>query len=773
MVTINGNITKPSGEPAITPFKVWLVNYGTDISNKLYVSPEPQTVTPDANGDFTFDVWANIEADVPCYYRVQFDFGLTLKLSVPPSDTPLEFTSLIVDESIENLPGVLSRVSKLESTGGVVIPSQNFILGGWLTGTPAAYDGTSSVTLIADSIDANGLVNTVPASNLEGSYDISLDNPLTFGSGLTGSSSSYNGYESVTLGVNFSQVVATTDPRLSDTREWVASTVTQLEAEAGTGIGRRAWTPQRVFQAITSWFSTSPQGIKLEGIQEGAEVNTVSSVAGQTGEVTLEPADVGLGNVQNVNQTDASNLLTGTVNSALVEDISGNAPTATRLASPFNINGIAVDGSESVTVPLVFSLNFGTGLVSGSFNGLSDETLQIDTSVVVSQTDPRLSDAREWSASTATQAESESGTLTARRAFTPQRIFQAIASWWASSAFASKLAGIESGAQVNTISSVAGKTGIITLVPGDVGLGNVPNVNATNAANISSGTINSARVQNISGNAPTATKWATSRIITIGDTPKPLDGSGNVSWTLSEIDPNIVLLSAGTQVFLGNKTFNTTGNELILIDSGGDVSNYFWARPSVSQLLIGSSALKPVFRADVLVDRGTPSTSKTTGALKVSGGLGVGGDIYCTNLVADNIPVTTGTFTPILYNLSDNSEPTYTAQFGQWWRNGNDVKFTIRIVLPAQSGLTSGFAAVGNLPFPRANSATEFDSITLFSWNVFTGLETSLVTGGVTASATPYIRFFAPISTGGGALGINFNTLKDGWLRFSGSYKTS
>ncbi len=39
----------------------------------------------------------------------------------------------------------------------------------------------------------------------------------------------------------------------------------------------------------------------------------------------------------------------------------------------------------------------------------------------------------------------------------------------------SKLAGIEAGAQVNSVASVAGKTGAVTLVKGDVGLGNVDN----------------------------------------------------------------------------------------------------------------------------------------------------------------------------------------------------------------------------------------------------------------------------------------------------------
>ena len=39
----------------------------------------------------------------------------------------------------------------------------------------------------------------------------------------------------------------------------------------------------------------------------------------------------------------------------------------------------------------------------------------------------------------------------------------------------------------------------------------------------------------ISGNAATSSKWATARTFTIGNTGKSVDGSGNVSWSLSEI----------------------------------------------------------------------------------------------------------------------------------------------------------------------------------------------------------------------------------------------
>jgi hypothetical protein len=68
---------------------------------------------------------------------------------------------------------------------------------------------------------------------------------------------------------------------------------------------------------------------------------------------------------------------------------------------------------------------------------------------VVLTGDSRLTDSREWSADTITQAEAEAGTATTRRAFTALRVFQAIAAWWAGSAAKTKLDGIATGATAN------------------------------------------------------------------------------------------------------------------------------------------------------------------------------------------------------------------------------------------------------------------------------------------------------------------------------------
>lgn len=134
----------------------------------------------------------------------------------------------------------------------------------------------------------------------------------------------------------------------------------------------------------TEDYSTAEKS-KLAGIEAGAQVNTVTSVAGKTGAVTLAKGDVGLGNVDNT--SDAEKPISTAVSAAL----------------------------------------------SG----------KVDTS------DARLTNSREWTASTVSQAEAEAGTATTRRAWTAQRVWQAITAWWNASAAKSKLDGIQAGATAN------------------------------------------------------------------------------------------------------------------------------------------------------------------------------------------------------------------------------------------------------------------------------------------------------------------------------------
>lgn len=71
--------------------------------------------------------------------------------------------------------------------------------------------------------------------------------------------------------------IATTDSRLTDAREWTATTVSQTEAETGTATTRRAWTSQRVRQAIAAWWAGSADKTKLDGIATGATANSTDA----------------------------------------------------------------------------------------------------------------------------------------------------------------------------------------------------------------------------------------------------------------------------------------------------------------------------------------------------------------------------------------------------------------------------------------------------------------------------------------------------------------
>lgn len=70
---------------------------------------------------------------------------------------------------------------------------------------------------------------------------------------------------------------STTDARFTDSREWIADTVSQAEAEAGTATTRRAWTALRVFQAIAAWWAASSAKSKLDGIATGATANATDA----------------------------------------------------------------------------------------------------------------------------------------------------------------------------------------------------------------------------------------------------------------------------------------------------------------------------------------------------------------------------------------------------------------------------------------------------------------------------------------------------------------
>lgn len=92
------------------------------------------------------------------------------------------------------------------------------------------------------------------------------------------------------------------------------------------------------------------------------------------------------------------------------------------------------------------------------------------------------------------------------------------------------------------VTSVAGKTGVVTLEKGDVGLVNVQNVDTTNATNISSGILNASRLAAsgvTAGTYRSVTTDAKGRI-TAGTNPTTVTGYGLTDvYTKTQVDTNI------------------------------------------------------------------------------------------------------------------------------------------------------------------------------------------------------------------------------------------
>lgn len=98
------------------------------------------------------------------------------------------------------------------------------------------------------------------------------------------------------------------DSRLTNSREWIAETVPQAEAEAGTSTTRRAWTSQRVRQAIAAWWDstasasgktvatgTAEQGRTALGLGTAATAVLATSTTDKTMGRVLRIGDHGLG----------------------------------------------------------------------------------------------------------------------------------------------------------------------------------------------------------------------------------------------------------------------------------------------------------------------------------------------------------------------------------------------------------------------------------------------------------------------------------------------
>lgn len=238
MVLITGVIKNTDGTPYVGSVKFALNDLGIEL-NTVYL---PTVVTVDSDGTFTVDLWPNTNSLTPSYYKCSLDNGSVFNISIPGNNPSYNLGDVILIDPETLDPGILQRLNLIES---------------------------SITTRVGDLENYTGIAdNRIPSIAISGDYPDAVagkvSKVLTIGDGLTGGT--YRGDTDVTVAVD-GTVVRDTDDRLSDAREWVSPTAPLEVVSQPTNNTRYAWTPQRIWDTIVSWFST----ITSDDIQEGGD----------------------------------------------------------------------------------------------------------------------------------------------------------------------------------------------------------------------------------------------------------------------------------------------------------------------------------------------------------------------------------------------------------------------------------------------------------------------------------------------------------------------
>lgn len=232
-----------------------------------------------------------------------------------------------------------------------------------------------------------------------------------------------------------------------------------------------------------------------------------------------------------------------------------SAATAVKLKTARNINGVAFDGTADITVSAVDTATPRVAVdtltaLTGAANGLA--TLDANGRVPASQIPGSVSGSMNyqgvWNASSNTPGIIDS---TGSKGFYYKVSVAGATSIDGNSNWTVGDLIVYNGATWDKfeggnpdVVSVAGKVGVVVLTPSDVGLTNVTNTDTTNASNISSGTLNAARLPAFTGDATVSAGTSVITLaasgITAGSYMKPTFNTkgiatGSVAVTYSDI----------------------------------------------------------------------------------------------------------------------------------------------------------------------------------------------------------------------------------------------
>jgi hypothetical protein len=173
---------------------------------------------------------------------------------------------------------------------------------------------------------------------------------------------------------------------LNMSAEWTAETIAQSEAEAGTATTRRAWTAQRVRQAIAAWWGAAKGSlvgpIALASGGFSIARTAVTAPAASDGNVysgTYTPSLSTVGNVASATASACQYMRVGNVVTVsgrlLLTPTAANTSTRIRISLPVASNLSApghLSGTSCIATTVVAEMQAGNGSISADTEALID-----------------------------------------------------------------------------------------------------------------------------------------------------------------------------------------------------------------------------------------------------------------------------------------------------------------------------------------------------------------------------------------------------------------
>ncbi len=285
-------------------------------------------------------------------------------------------------------PARLSGTYGISITGaaGTVAALQtprSFSVTGGATAAPVAFDGTAPVALSVTALDASYLTGTVAAGRLSGSYAIDVTGNAATAAKLvtprTINGVAFDGTANISIPATLAGTVTAGSYLTGGTFDGTTSKTFAVDADTAN-------TPSKVvardasgnFSAGTVTAALSGNATTASTLQtartialSGGVTGTATSFNGSTN-ITIPVTAVSAGSLTG---TVAAARLTGTY----AISVSGNAATATQLATPRTINGVAFDGTANITIPSssAAALTAGSYLSGSAYDGTTARTWDV------------------------------------------------------------------------------------------------------------------------------------------------------------------------------------------------------------------------------------------------------------------------------------------------------------------------------------------------------------------------------------------------------------